>query len=349
MGNDRQIVEACHSAGLLPALIELSDDEIQRTGKTQNYQILKEITRAMFYLVNEAPQSFYNQDTTELFEVLHELLKSKNFEVVSNAAWTFMAHRNPAKVNSEILPLLISYFDRGDPYISFPVLATLGTITNTEKAVELINANVLKHIKNMYKADYEQLNNGIMSFFTRFILGGNDREYRRQAVYNIGVVDMALENLDDPQRITQETSLFLLSHLLSTDDSEVFDYHIRTPQFLEKLTNCIDNEIDDKYTNQVMSIILLLIHRSADHQNYAIKTFYENGMIQKLQKLKNNSDDKEIKFLAHVLSELIKDGVTKDDNVVLVIPKFVFRELAEIRQIKQMSENEKKINQDEEL
>uniref|UniRef100_A0AC35G0Z5 Uncharacterized protein n=1 Tax=Panagrolaimus sp. PS1159 TaxID=55785 RepID=A0AC35G0Z5_9BILA len=174
MSNDRQAVEACHKAGLLPALIELTYDEIQRAEKTQNYQILKEITRAMFYFVNEAPQSSYNQDTTELFEVLHELLKPKNFEVVSNAAWTFMAHRNVAKINSEILPLLISYFDRDDPYISYPVLATLGTITNIERAGELINANVLKHIKNMYKADYEQLKNGIMTFFTRFILGDND-------------------------------------------------------------------------------------------------------------------------------------------------------------------------------
>uniref|UniRef100_A0AC35G2I7 Uncharacterized protein n=1 Tax=Panagrolaimus sp. PS1159 TaxID=55785 RepID=A0AC35G2I7_9BILA len=159
---------------------------------------------------------------------------------------------------------------------------------------------------------------------------------------------MALENLDDPHLNSQETSLFLLSHLLSTDDSEVFNYHIQTLQFLEKLTNCLDNEIDDKYTNQVMSIILLLIHRSTD-QNYAIKTFYENGMMEKLQKLKNNSDDKGIKFLAHVLSELIKDGITKDDNIVLVISKFVFNELAEIRHIKQMTEDEKQINQHEEL
>uniref|UniRef100_A0AC34GDK9 Uncharacterized protein n=1 Tax=Panagrolaimus sp. ES5 TaxID=591445 RepID=A0AC34GDK9_9BILA len=103
----------------------------------------------------------------------------------------------------------------------------------------------------MYKADYEQLKNGIMQFFTRFIVVENDQEIRRQAVFNIGVIDMALENLNDPEPITQETSLFLLSHLLATDDAEVFNSLIRTPQFLVKMTNCLDNEIDDKYTNQV--------------------------------------------------------------------------------------------------
>uniref|UniRef100_A0AC34GDU8 Uncharacterized protein n=1 Tax=Panagrolaimus sp. ES5 TaxID=591445 RepID=A0AC34GDU8_9BILA len=107
-----------------------------------------------------------------------------------------------------IIPLLISYFDREDPYISIPVLATLGTITNNEKAGKLITPNVLTHIKNMYKADYEQLKNGIMQFFTRFIVVENDKEYRRQAVFNIGVIEMALENLDDPQPITQEVNYF---------------------------------------------------------------------------------------------------------------------------------------------
>uniref|UniRef100_A0AC34GMG4 Uncharacterized protein n=1 Tax=Panagrolaimus sp. ES5 TaxID=591445 RepID=A0AC34GMG4_9BILA len=101
MGSDRQIVEACHNAGLLSALIELTNVEIERQSK-KNAQILKEISRVMFYFVNEAPQSFYSQDATELFEVLYELLKLESFEIVSNAAWTFMAYRNVAKAESEV-------------------------------------------------------------------------------------------------------------------------------------------------------------------------------------------------------------------------------------------------------